>query len=86
MTAAALRVEFLDRRTLPQCAPNPAYPDGVDVNLSDGRKPACRVDLPKVATVGLFRVTCRRCGQSAVVTAAGRAEDPRSFTIACAAP
>ena len=84
MTAPALRVVFLDRGALPQRLTDAAYPNGVDVDVSQGRLPACTVNLPKVRTIGSFVVTCRRCGQNAVVTAAGRADDPKSLTMACA--
>ncbi len=72
------------RRGPAECPPNPAYPDGIDVQEAAPGVPACRADLPYPAPERLvWQVTCRRCGYCLAVTAAGRPDDPRSVTIPC---
>lgn len=62
---------------------NPAYPDGVTVLAPPGRT-YCTVPLPYPAPgVGMWVVTCQRCGLKTVVTAAGRADDPRRLQAPC---
>lgn len=77
-----LHVEFIDHGRRPQCKPNPAYPEGVDVDASRGL-PSCWVKLPKVETTGLFVVSCDVCDRRDALTAAGRPDDPRSYRMAC---
>lgn len=64
---------------------DPAYPNGkAVVAVKDQRAPTCHLDLPYPAKcVGQFVVKCRVCGLTTMVTAAGRADDPRSLTINC---
>jgi hypothetical protein len=77
------RVEWLDRGAEPQCPPNPDYPDGVDVDLSDGL-PSCTVMLPYPAKrIGYFVITCAICGSRVGLTTAGRPDDPRSVKMPC---
>lgn len=33
---------WVDKGREPQCAPNPDFPDGVDVDVTMGQRPACR--------------------------------------------
>ena len=67
-----------------QCPPNPAYPVGIDVDGAAGVQPACQVDLPYPAPcVGRHLVVCRVCMVAAVITAAGRPDDPRTVRVAC---
>lgn len=79
----SLRVDFVTKGEEPQQQPNPAYPNGIDIDVSDGRRPACSVALPKVATVGYFVVACPTCGKTGMLTAAGRPDDPRSYKMNC---
>lgn len=68
----------------PHCAPNPAYPNGIDLDVSLGLHPTCRTDLPYPAKrCGYYVVKCSRCGLEIAVTTAGRPDDPRSVTLAC---
>ena len=68
----------------PECPPNPAYPNGVDVQQAAPGVPSCRADLPYPAPERLvWQVRCRRCGYTLAVTAAGRPDDPRSVTVPC---
>lgn len=81
-----LKVRWIDSGREPRCAPDPAYPRGKDVkalrlNLDDR---TCRVELPYPARrCGQYLITCSACGLQAIVTTAGRPDDPRSFTISC---
>jgi hypothetical protein len=75
---------WVDKEREPQCAPNPDFPDGVDVDVTMGQRPACRSTLPyPAARCGFYVVTCKRCGYRAAITTAGRPDDPRSVMIPC---
>ena len=66
-----------------QCPPNPQYPKGVDVDVSQGRL-SCSTALPYPAPeCGYWTVRCHACQWMGAITAAGRADDPRSVTIPC---
>lgn len=83
MAEGKFTVQWVDLEREPQCEPNPAYPDGVDVDVSFGL-PACSASLPYPAKrCGFYRVKCQICGLAVGVTAAGRVDDPRSITIPC---
>jgi hypothetical protein len=77
-------VRWIDHEREPQCAPNPAYPDGIDVDATEPGKPSCKTLLPYPARrCGLYYIKCDRCGMSYVVSTAGRPDDPRSITVPC---
>ena len=77
-------IRWIDRGREPRNPPNPDYPDGIHVDVSRDSAPSCRADLPYPARrCGVYKVVCRRCGMSVAVTTAGRADDPRSLTMAC---
>jgi hypothetical protein len=79
-----MRVAWVDRGREPQCLPNPAYPNGIDVDCSGGAAATCETPLPYPAKrCGHFIVHCETCGQTIVVTTAGRPDDPRSVKMAC---
>jgi hypothetical protein len=79
-----LKVEWIDRGFAPLNQPNPAYPDGVRVDVSGGRLPCCDTDLPYPARrCGYWLVTCSLCDLSCLLTTAGRPDDPRSIKVAC---
>jgi len=81
------KVVWIDRKREPQFPPDRAFPDGKDCDVSHGVKPACKATLPYPAKrCGLYYVECRVCGKNAVITTAGRADDPRSVTLACDKP
>lgn len=64
--------------------PNPAFPEGMDVDLSQGSAATCSTNLPYPAKrCGFYVVTCEMCGLRVVVTTAGRPDDPRSLKVAC---
>ena len=86
-TKAAKKVTFLDGHREPRCPPNPAFPKGMDIDLSLGSSYACIVDLPYPAPrCGMMAIDCEACGGSAVVTVAGRPDDPRTVKLACKIP
>jgi hypothetical protein len=80
-------VEWVDRGRPPRAASNPAFPDGVDVDLrADPDHPACLAELPYPTghtNIGGWLVKCRECGVTAMITAASRPDDPRSAMIPC---
>ena len=85
----SFKVEWIDRGREPQCPPNPAYPNGIDV---DGPKiyadefglQTCSTALPCPAKrCGYYYVQCKVCGTSALITTAGRPDDPRSVHMIC---
>jgi hypothetical protein len=77
------KVEWIDRGREPQCAPDPAYPSGKDLDASEGA-PSCRADLSYPAKrCGLYIVECETCGHTVAVTTAGRPDDPKSLRIPC---
>jgi hypothetical protein len=84
-----MKITWHDAGREPQCAPNPAYPDGIDVVTPDARQlgvATCKVALPYPAKrCGHFYVVCETCGYSVVLTTAGRRDDPRTVEIACQA-
>lgn len=79
-----LKVQWVDRAMEPKCPPDPAYPNGLDVNMSVPGLDSCTVSLPYPAPrCGYYAVTCERCGRSALISTAGRADDPRSVRLCC---
>jgi len=80
------KIEWHDHGREPQCPPNPDFPDGVDIDITDGARPACATLLPYPAKrCGYYVVRCKVCGMSVVITTAGRPDDPRSVWMACGA-
>jgi hypothetical protein len=79
-----VNVYWVDGGEWPRNQPNPAYPNGIDLDISEGAKIACLVNLPYPAErCGAFVLECETCGQSVVITTAGRPDDPRSAKLAC---
>ena len=86
MTEPRAKVTFIDRGRFATEKPNPAYPDGVDLDISEGAMRACLIKLPYPAPrCGYWAVECMGCGLNALVTCAGRPDDPRSLKMACKA-
>jgi hypothetical protein len=82
--AGRFLIEWIDREREPQVKPNPAYPNGIDLDLADGAEQRCTTPLPYPAKrIGLYVVECRTCGLRVACTTAGRSDDPRSITVAC---
>lgn len=81
-----MKIEFLDSGREPKCAPNPAYPNGMDVDVSQGAARACFASIPYPAPrCGVMVVECEICGLSVGLTVAGCPDDPRSVKMACRA-
>jgi hypothetical protein len=80
-------VEWQDRGREPQCPPNPAYPNGKPLRLTDivkARVKHCKVDVPYPAKrCGLYVIECQKCGLRVGVTTAGRPDDPTYIELAC---
>jgi hypothetical protein len=84
MTDSQFDVVWHDARKEPQCEPNPAHPNGVDVDASLGSEPSCVVEVPYPAPrIGAHVIRCKRCGYSIAVSTAGRPDDPRSVRLPC---
>lgn len=67
-----------------QCAPNPAYPDGIDLDATRPDEQTCLIALPYPAPeCGYFVVDCHLCRMTIMITAAGRPDDPRSVRLPC---
>ena len=76
-------LEWLDAGREPQCQPNPAYPNGMDIGPSE-RPGVCKLVLPYPAKrCGAYVARCTKCGASVGVTTAGRPDDPRSVGVIC---
>lgn len=79
-----MKIDWIDSGREPQCAPNPKYPMGIDVDMSDGAAKTCSAALPYPAKrCGAYIVECEKCGQRVAITTAGRPDDPRSAKLAC---
>jgi len=79
-----MTVEFLDAGREPKCAPDPAYPDGMDIDLTQGFAKTCKFDIPWPAPrCGWMLVVCDTCKTNALLTVAGRPDDPRSVRLPC---
>ena len=79
-----IKVTWVDHGLEPKNAPNKEHPNGVDIDEAAGRLPSCTVDLPYPAKRrGVYLIDCERCGFKIGVTTAGRADDPKSITVAC---
>lgn len=74
---------WIDREREPTQPPNPDYPNGIEMDMSDGQK-SCESVLPYPAPrCGMFYIDCKRCGTNAMITTAGRIDDPRSVKLKC---
>jgi hypothetical protein len=82
--AQQFSVTWNDAEREPQCAPDPDYPDGKDVDVSQGAGTTCTVELPHPAKrCGFYDVRCTLCGFRAMITTAGRPDDPKSVRFPC---
>jgi hypothetical protein len=78
------RVRWHDSGREPRSKPNPAYPCGIDADLSDGAAATCSLKLDYPARrCGAYTICCEDCGLFVVVTTAGRPDDPRSVKLGC---
>jgi hypothetical protein len=78
------RVTWIDSGFEPKCPPDPAYPKGIDLDVSSGNLLHCVISLPYPAKrCGRYHIECVACGLSVIATTAGRADDPRSIRLPC---
>jgi hypothetical protein len=81
---AQFKVEWFDLKREPRCEPDPNFPNGIALDVSDGAYTSCTVELPYPAKrCGHYIISCRLCGLTSLVTTAGRPDDPRSVKLAC---
>lgn len=80
-----LKAEWIDGKREPTCAPDPLFPNGIDVDASQGAARTCSIDLPyyPAPRCGTYMVTCDTCGLCVGMTTAGRPDDPRKLTLGC---
>lgn len=77
------KIQWVDHFREPQCAPDPDYPSGKDLDCSFGA-PSCVTSLPYPAKrCGIFIIECSDCGERVACTTAGRIDDPRSMRMPC---
>ena len=82
--ANRIEVRWVDRGRWPQNPPNPEFPNGIDLDLSNGARASCLADLPYPAKrCGIYVLKCETCEQTAAITTAGRSDDPKSARLAC---
>jgi hypothetical protein len=83
----SFKIEWVDRHREPQCKPDPDFPRGKDVDISNGAVAACTARLPYPAKrCGYFIVECHDCPTRLFITTAGRPDDPRSVKLPCHRP
>lgn len=79
-----ITIEWIDGEREPKVAPNPKYPDGIDLDMSDGSSNSCITALPYPAPrCGVYVVKCDLCGLVVAITTAGRPDDPRTVKLPC---
>lgn len=82
--AQKFHVRWKDGFREPNVVPDPRYPKGVTVDVSDGAMVTCVASLPYPAKrVGLYVIECSACGRRVSCTTAGRPDDPHSIKMAC---
>lgn len=81
----SIDVQFIDSGREPQEKPDPKYPHGKPVSLlKHALAKGCTRNLPYPAPrCGMYQVTCRSCGFTALITVAGRPDDPNIITLPC---
>lgn len=79
------RVRWIDRGMEPKNPPNPRFPKGKPIDLRTKKDaPSCFTDLPYPSPrCGYLFVLCLICGENALITTAGRVDDPCSVTMEC---
>jgi hypothetical protein len=82
----SFEVKWIDGEREPTCVPDLRYPDGVDLDVTGGKEPACVCSLPYPAKrCGHYYIECKQCGVNALITTAGRIDDPKSIKLPCKA-
>ena len=84
MAKIDFKIEWIDSGREPTQIPDPRYPQGIDLDVTDGAIVNCVVLLPYPARrCGIYYIECKRCGVNGIVTTAGRPDDPRSICMPC---
>ncbi len=79
-----LQIKWIDHHREPTEPPDPKFPIGVDLDVSEGATRTCSAPLPWPARrCGIYVVTCTDCGLAVGCSTAGRVDDPRSIKFAC---
>jgi len=77
-------IVWVDAGQEPRHPANPAYPQGIDIDVAGSQTPRCTTALPYPARrIGGYDVTCTLCGLRVACSTAGRTDDPRSLTVPC---
>jgi hypothetical protein len=77
-------VKFNDSGRKAQHPADPRFPRGVDASCAQAGQKSCTYNLPYPAPqVGTYSVVCRTCKFTALITVAGRTDDPRTVTLPC---
>jgi hypothetical protein len=81
------KITWIDAGREPTVAPNPEFPNGIDVLAHSDETNSCRVELEYPAKrCGYYRIECLVCGIRIAVSTAGRPDDPRSAQFNCRVP
>ena len=79
-----IKVSWVSANRKARIPPDPRYPNGIDIDISEGKRPACFTEIPYPAPeCGRYLIKCDLCNHISGVTAAGRADDPKSIRVAC---
>lgn len=78
-------VKFIDRGREPREKPDPKFPNGQDISFAPHvlAKSCCSNTPYPAPRCGYYSVLCKECGFTALITVAGRADDPRTITLPC---
>ena len=78
-------VKFIDRGYEAREKPDPNYPSGKPISLlTSPLQKSCTRNLPHPAPrCGYYSILCNKCGFSALITVAGRPDDPNMVTLPC---
>lgn len=77
-------IKFNDSGRKAQHPADPRYPSGIDVTCAQAGQKSCCFNVPYPAPgVGTYSVLCDTCHFTALVTVAGRTDDPRTVTLPC---
>lgn len=80
----SISVKWIDRYREPMQRADPKYPRGMDIDLTRKGQKSCHAELPYPARrCGYYSLLCETCGYTALVTTAGRPDDPKSVRLPC---
>lgn len=83
-----LKVRFIDRGREPRTPPDPDFLEGRVIDMSSANGPKCMVQLDALQLYptprcGYLLVECDVCKTNALITTAGRPDDPRIIVMGC---